>query len=516
MRALFNWTILLCLVSLNKNIYSQTLSPYSLPEPVKIELDRLNEAYNILDKFSNNVWEGWNDYLSYPILMNFPNGLRVVVGHQNPPAPFVLYPYLKIHGLTIHIDTSNLNDYNIELPLLCGGGISDLGTFNRKPVKIVNLLLSPLVSSEMIDSAYFKAERHIMIFIHELMHCYEEKILKKQMSNLRIIPDLNYAVYSDIEGQALSMAFEQTSLEETIPYLKDFCVARSWINKGLHGIEKEQLSANELSEGLADFSEFIILKCLKGNLENHLSFGIDPEYNQFANSKVYIDDYLINLKKISGKTLDFFGKIYSYGCFQALLLERYFPDWQKEVSKGASLDKVLRNKLSISPSDSLSVINRFKIIYNIDKLKSKHNKIITQRDETFEMFKERKGRSYIINTSLVQQFIPSIIDTSALNYNLGQRHMYPKGIGRIHFDEIDISLDSIPVEIYNSFNLKVIDTNTQNENKPYSLTYKTNDLKGNYYNAIIETPVFTLKAPKVSITENSEEIIIFIQTRTLK
>lgn len=513
MKALLCSIIFLIFITFNETIYSQSLKTFSLPEPVKIELKRLDEAYKILDQYSNEVWQGWNDYLSYPILMNFQNGLRVLVGHPAPPDEFVPYPAIKIHGLALHIDTSKLNKYIIKLPLQVGGGVLTLGSFNRLPVTIVDLKFTAPVNEQMNNSYYKNGEEQILAFIHELMHCYQRKILKKRYGNLRRDPDLNYALYSDIEGQALSLAYEQVSMEQSLPYLKDFCIARRMKMKGLNMLEKNQLSSDEFNEGEAVYSEFIILQCIKKGFKSSFQLGYDPEYKRFENPDIYLNNYLIRLKKSTGETLNLAGKFYVYGCFQALLLQRYFPDWKKEVEEGFWLDQIIERRLTITSNDSLLVMQRFQNIYHIDELKAKHENTISARDETYKMFTERKGRAYIINTSAIEQLLSQHVDTSAKSYKLGRNYMYPDGIGDIKFDGVSISLNTMPTEIYNLYNLKVIDTDLDREDKPYSITYKSKDSNGFYYNTIIETPLFILKAPKVSIIESEERVIFMIQSR---
>ena len=135
---------LLIVFSLINTTFSQNSQYFHLTEPEKIELNRLGEAYQILDQFAKDVWNGWDDYMNYPFLFTFQNGLRILVGHPAPPPEFVQYPVLKVRGLSLYIDTTNLNNYEVKQPLQCGGGILTLGSFNNKPVTIVDIsFISP-------------------------------------------------------------------------------------------------------------------------------------------------------------------------------------------------------------------------------------------------------------------------------------------------------------------------------------------------------------------------------------
>src|SRR4030042_3389452 len=75
-----------------------------IPDAVKIELLRIEETYSVLDQAAARVWPGWADYKDYPFLLNFENGLRVLVGHPSPPEGFVPVPALKAAGKAVHAD----------------------------------------------------------------------------------------------------------------------------------------------------------------------------------------------------------------------------------------------------------------------------------------------------------------------------------------------------------------------------------------------------------------------------
>jgi len=129
------------------------------------------------------------------------------------------------------------------------------------------------------------------------------------------------------------------------------------------------------------------------------------------------------------------------------------------------------------------------------------------------MITERKGISYIISFQQIAQLLSQLVDKSLINYRIGQTYIYPEGIGDLSFDGISISLKSIPIEVYKVYYIRVIDINPKKKGELYSINYKSKDSTGFYYNAIIETPLFTLKASKVYIIESEERVIFMIQSR---
>ncbi|MDD4644742.1 MAG: hypothetical protein PHY99_01990 [Bacteroidales bacterium] len=75
------------------------------------------------------------------------------------------------------------------------------------PVAIVDLNITNAGDTLIPGST----ENHILIFIHELMHCYQEKIMPESYGNLDLNPGLNFALYSEIEGLSLAKAYQQDS-----------------------------------------------------------------------------------------------------------------------------------------------------------------------------------------------------------------------------------------------------------------------------------------------------------------
>lgn len=484
---------------------------YTLPEPVMTELGRLDEAYQILDQFSRNVWDNWDDYMDYPFLFTFQNGLRVLVGHPNPPSEFSPLPDLLIHGLKVYIDTTNVTEFVLNQPFICGGGPISFGSFNNKHVTIVDIRCSAPTSSQTAD--YASAEFNILAFIHELMHCFQLTILENYYEQLRINPDLNISLFADIEGQALAKAYEQPNYEASIPFLKDFCIARIIKLKDLTQDEKDSYESDEFCEGEAVYSEFIILQSLKNGFTSCSSVKNDTAYKRFNNPDTYLRFYLNKLKTSAGNTLNFYDKKYWYGCFQAVLLQNYFPGWQKEIENGKWLDQILRESLHITNVDSLNSLQRFHDIYNIDSLRIVHGNIISERNETYQALRDMKGRAYIIDLKPIHQFVLSLVDKSRQYYELGEINMFPSGLGELRFDKVSISFEPVLSEVNQLFYVKLIDENSKNSEKPYEIKYESKDDEGFYYNVTVTTPLFVLKAPKISIIKSSDRIKFIIHSR---
>lgn len=508
MKKILLYTLLSCVLSC-WDLYPQNKQDYHFPEAVITQLNRLGEAYQILDQYAEDVWKGWNDYRMQPVMLTFQNGLRILLAHPDPPADFVYYPGLRVHDIPLYIDTNKLNPkFQVRLPLQSGGGLVPLGKST-----IVSIVFTAPLSSEPQNTMYLNGEGTVLIYIHELMHCFQPSIMKYRFGNLRINPDLTIALYTDIEGRALLKAYEQDSKEKAIPFLKDFCTARSILLQDLTNGEINSHLCDEFREGEAIYAEMSILQSLRKGFESSLKTEDDPEYHQFRDIDTLMNRYAKGLESSAGNTLEIYGKNYWYGGIECFLLQRYFPGWQDDFRNGMWLHQIIRRNINMTSADSIVSLSRFRDIYRMDTLRSKHEKVISERDNTYRMFQERKGLTYVIDVKPVSQYLSSLVDKNSKNYRLGIMYMYPEGISGIKFDSVSVTLKPVPVEINQLYYLKVVDTGSGNTGEPFSIKCDSFDEKGIYHNATITTPLFTLKAPSVSVVRTSNRVKFIIHSR---
>lgn len=511
MKYLIRYSIFSLVLCLRSVTYSQTSEKFVLPEPVTFALDLLNEAYLILDEHSEEVWNGWNDYLSYPVLLRFENDLQVLVGYTDPPGEFVSYPDLKVHGLKVFIDTTKMTTVQIRPPLLAGGGFSILQSRYNKPVQIV---LIPFYSDyDQKFAMHANGETYVITYMHELFHCFQDELIQPKYANLFIVPDVEYSIYSEIEGKALAFAYKQGSKEEAFKYLKDFCIARSNKIKNMKPADIQSASLWEFREGTAKYSEYVLLNGILKGFSGAIKDYNRSLYNGFANADTLIQRYYSELIASSDNVLEQYGKNYDYGCFQSILLDRYFSDWRKDIESGLWLHQILHKRLGISPNDSLMAVQRFRNIYNIDRIRGKNAAEISARDETRKILDNRKGRTYIIDTEAIMQPIDILVDKSSLFYQIGTKKMYPLGTGNIMIGGVEIYIEPLPSELYRTTNLRIIDSDPDMYTNPYEISYQSVDSIGVYSDVIVRTPVLTLKAPKISIMEFDDTTVFFIKSK---
>ncbi len=70
------------------------------------------------------------------------------------------------------------------------------------------------------------SENQILINIHELFHCFQRGVYHYRFGNLQINTDVDYAVWSEVEGLALEKALLAPDPAEARTRTADFLAAR--------------------------------------------------------------------------------------------------------------------------------------------------------------------------------------------------------------------------------------------------------------------------------------------------
>jgi len=207
----------------------------ALSQVMIIELKRLEETWRILDAFADKVWPGWTGYRDIPFLFEYPNGLRMLVGHPSPTDEFAPVADVLVLGKKVYLDRSRQNAIVLKPPFLGGGGIIPYG--KGTPVRIVRLSMKEAAAMEEVMGAEGRtdkrppklqtaSENQILINIHELFHLFQDSQGGMSYGNLNINTDFDFAVYAEVEGLALEKAFLEPQDEKSAEFLKDFLAAR--------------------------------------------------------------------------------------------------------------------------------------------------------------------------------------------------------------------------------------------------------------------------------------------------
>lgn len=476
--------------------------PQALPSVVITELKRLDETYRVLDVAAEKIWAGWNDYRQVPFLLEYENGLRILIGHPNPPKGFELVTGYRVGNNQVFADRTQLVAKELVPPLAAGGGPIGFGsTAEGLSVEVISMKFAPANQLDIGDDYQPPTtEQQIIIYIHELFHCFQRSHIKKPVyGNLQLNADAAYALYSEIEGRALYRAYLEPDDDKAKLLIKHFLVARELKRSSLSEIQRDQESADEFNEGTATYAEVRALEAIKaGGFRPVLTADQDPAYSGFRNIDFLLSRYPKRLLKASADLEYLYGKSYTYGGFQALLSERLFPAWQKSlIADFPFIDKYLSTLLAITPAERSQIERNISESYPVAEIRQRNSRYLNARDDAYRMMKTRAGRVYVIDFKATDQYLSTVADTKG-SYSLGSIQLYPDGLGPIRFDDVELSRVKGPAEINQLYYIRAIDARMLKGVRPLTIV-GTKQADGSWKSAVVRTPLFTLKAPHVRI-----------------
>lgn len=511
--------------ALPSSALAQASSP-TLPPVVATELKALEETYRLLDAVADKAWPGWTGYREIPFLFEFENNLRVLVGHPNPPKPFELIPGLTIGGHTVSADQSRQSALELKRPFTGGGGpigfgqAADGSSVYTVHISVRGVRPSETPSAESGDTLWGTEEK-VLLYLHELFHCYQRGHVEPRFGNLQYNPDTNYALWSQVEGLALERAYREPDSAKARERLKDFVVARALKRASMTADQQSEESADDVREGTATYVMLRALEIVKaGGFQPGLTTAEDPEYRGFANAGRMIDQYVERLVKAAERHEDPKMKCYDYGCFQCAISQRLFPGWQKAVEGGMPMDAVIAKELAVSDAERAGIESRLRTEYPVEKIRASADAFTRPRDEAYQAIANRQGRTYIIGLKPVRAYVDGLVretgkgDQARTSFHLGLLRLYPSGYPGFHLDEVEMSAVSVPMLTDQLYYLRIVDPDWKSR-AAYSVT-GTKQPDGSYTNAVVVTPLFTLKAPRLRVRETGQRVRIEVLERVTR
>jgi len=485
----------------------------------KTQLKLLEETWNVLDQVSAKAWPGWTGYTDVPFLFRFANGVQMLVGHPNPPEGFVLNEGFKIRDKKVYLNRNKEIQMEMKPPISGGGGPIPYGNYNNKSVLVVDLSVSgnkvggdENSPSGDVKTPRYESENQILINLHELFHCYQRLIYKWRYGNLQYNTDANYSTYAEIEGIALERAYLEKDDNKAKEYLKDFIVARELKRKSMAIAEQNQESEEEIMEGGAVHAEIRACELLKESYKPVIAKEDDSYFNNFINVDSLIAGKLKMLRNARKFTMDARNKSYSFGAFQAVLLNRFTPGWQEQFyQKGFFFDQLIKDYLKLTDDEKKIIEKRLKTNYDYAGICQKHSELIDKRDNAYKLVAGRKGITVVVNFKNTFEF-PSP-QPSKDYYRLGIISVFPEGFGKLNMEEIEMTSTGSPVTLEQLYHFKWVDTESKLQNDCYKITYDKKEGDDIYCDAVVTTGGFILKAPKIQIVERAGLVKIIILSK---
>jgi len=278
--------------------------------------------------------------------------------------------------------------------------------------------------------------------------------------------------------------------------------------------EKEMLQESEedVSEGTATYSDMMTTMLLQKNYSPGITPADDPYFFKFQDADSFRQAKVEMLRNSRANTLSSRDKCYTFGCFQALLLDRLAPGWKNDFFQQAKmLDQVLDSVVGCAPEERIRVTERLRSRYGYDSLLAKHSPLTTRRDQAFEEVQKRKGLVFVINFKNTLEYVyPQSKDTS---YRVGLINIYPKGIGKIQIADIVFEGKETPMVLDQLFYLKWIDTDGKATESSYEIQGDRQGAEGVYRNAVLKTRGFTLSAPMIQLRESKNRVKVNILSK---
>lgn len=474
---------------------------------MRMELKRLDELWNVLDQCAEGVWPGWHGYADVPFLFTYENGVRMLVGHPNPPPQFKLVKDVKVRGKMVYLDTTNEIPVELVWPTFGGGGPQPFGKYKGNYVTTVCIGLTcnrSATRKEELGDPSVASENEILTYVHELFHVFQDSIYERRGENLNYTPDVNYATYSHIEGEALRRAFLEKDDKAAIECLKDFVVARKLKHASMAEIEQIEELDEDFAEGTATYAEYATLQQIAKRYKPRIATGDDPYFHAFKNLDYFLNLRLQQLDDSKARTTETRGKCYPYGCFQALLLNRLVKGWRETITKDTcSMYDVLADFLRMDEREVQEKTRGLNSSYGYDSLFVKHNQVIEARDSAFGDYYAQKGRVYVVSFKPTGEFpIPTpVLEPGRQGFRMGLRTVFPQGVKEISIKEVLLKGNGKPILTDQIYYVRYVDTENQN----YSIDFsrKEGDV---YFDAVVTTGGFTLSAPKMRVIEGDKRV----------
>ena len=486
-----------------------------LPPVVLMHFRQLEETYRVLDAVASKVWSGWTTYRDTPFLLDYPNGLRVMVGHPNPPAAeFEPVEGVQVEAKKVAIDRRKLVPLALTPPLSAGGGPIAYGTTaDGQPVQVVHMSYRGSDTPPEAIRNLTITDSQILTYIHELFHCFQRaRFVPAQFGNLRLNADAAYATWSEVEGLALEAAYAEKDDRQARERVKDFLVAREVKRRSMTEAQRGEESADDVREGTAVYSTVRTLEALREvGFKPGITAQEDPYYGGFQEIDALLKTYVDNLRAATRRVEDPRMKCYDYGSFQCVLSERLFPGWQDAIAKGAFIDGELRRQLPIAESERADVEQRLEDRYRADEIRTRVAAVLEPRDATWHTIKNRRGRVYVIDIKATRQYVDGIFPPR-IGYRLGVGRLFPDGADAVSFNDVELSRVAVPFETAQLYYVRLVDTAPRRGDRGYAITGQK-QADASYVDATVTTPLFTVKAPRVRVVESPNRVKVQVLSR---
>jgi hypothetical protein len=310
---------------------------------------------------------------------------------------------------------------------------------------------------------------------------------------------------------ALERAYRESDPAKARERIREFVTARALKRRSMTPDQQGEESADDVREGTATYVALRALEIVKaGGFEPKLAG--DPYYRGFAEAAAMVDEQVKKLAEVAATHPDPKMKCYDYGCFQCALSERYVPGWQKLVQQGTPMDAVLAREIPVAEPERPGIERRLRSEYPYDEILASARRFTEPRDEAYRQITARQGRTYVVGLKATRLFTGTLLRDKTTSYRLGLLTLYPAGYPGFTVDAVEMSAVAVPMNADQLYYLRIVDTEWKSRKEAFTITgVKQPD--GTHTDAVVVTPLFTLKAPRIRIRESGARVVIQVLDR---
>ncbi len=501
--------ILFVIILLTTIVSSQN---YTLPNYVHEDLTKLKFTYELLDTFADSIYVGWNNYRSYPVKITYENGFSILIGYPEKEEHFVVCDGIDVDGKQIYADTSKTNNLQIDQHRHLSGGLG-INTADGATIWGLNLRSFKATENMSFDTDNLSETLELLTLVHELTHALQSDFRMQYRSGMfNYDADINYAVYSNMEGLALRNAYREKQISRKKEHLEEFLFLREMKRASIDS----NLAVCEMNyESLEGFAEYSSIRLAE--LIMKYPGKVKPLIKKYGFCKSLYEDIAKTREEILGRFTKHLAetfhprkKVYGYGLLQVIICEQL----------GGASSMWVKNKdtryvedvcHSLIDTNSLRQIelNVLKEQYSYDNIVDYHAPQIAFRDSVINAVNNQAGTKYNINFRRTRKYLSQLLGDSKSRIHYGRDYYYSGKINDFSYDKISLKIKTNLAKVRRIWNLEFVDIS----DKVFTLDYSRIEKDNIYYDAVLKTESFELQAPKIRIVKKEDGYYITILSR---
>jgi hypothetical protein len=497
----------------------------TLDPAIARELTLLREAHNVLRAYAPRIWPGWTAYDGLEFFVTFPNrAVLILSGRTRVPQAFEALPVPAIGSKRAYIDNSR------ALPGAIAGITGMGGRADYEGVSAT--LLGPVAgvggaavgATARPDGPVVAAGggdlNRLLTYVHEAFHglqldfTVEAEKAGRRKNRGRPVPisepTVDSEVYAELEGEALLRAHRAPDRTAALEHLKDALVARELRHKAMPEGAVVYDVVRTRAEGTATYANIRAALLVQEQGPPRADGSADASVLEAAYKGLpaYIQAQTADrLARVKGSSNTSDERLYVYGAYQAMVLDRVFPDWKTGLFEDdRTLDEVLAERLALTPADRDAAMNRFTRLYGAEEVRARHGAAIRAREDAIAAVQGRQGRTYRIDVRQAQRNVDIRPRPGAI-FVLSEQ-IYPHGLEGFTYGSLRLTSKDTPMRLRGQL-LEWVDPEPAPGDKGYDLKCEAQE-SDLFRTVTVTTKGFSFTAKAVRVTDDGKVVTFAI------